>query len=137
MWKKIASTILILTLFSLFSITHAEAGSKQRHMWYGAGIAIGAITMGALAYKLYAPKVVYLPPPPPPRHYYCPPPPPPEYIPGHWETIREWVPGKWERVWVPGHYDQWGNWVEGHYEERQTPGYYVERRVWIEGYYRN
>ncbi len=139
MWKKLASIILILTLFYLLTTTSVEAGSKQRHMWYGAGIALGALTMGALAYKLYThpSKVVYFPPPPPPRPYYCPPPPSrPKYVPGHWETIREWVPGKWERVWVPGHYDQWGNWIAGHYEERQTPGYYIERRVWVEGYYR-
>jgi hypothetical protein len=61
---------------------------------------------------------------------------PQEYIPGHWEMTREWVPGARERVWIPGHYDRWGNWVAGHYEYRQAPGYYAERRVWIEGYCR-
>jgi len=146
MWKKLASMILILALVSLFTITPAEAGSKQRHMWAGAGIALGAVTLGLMAHKLYThthpPRVVYYPPPPAPHcypHYYPPPlpSPPPEYIPGHWETIREWVPGTWERVWIPDHYDRWGNWVAGHYEERQTPGHYVERRVWVEGYYRH
>ena len=131
MWKKLASMILILALVSLFTFTSAQAGDKQRHMWYGAGIALGAVTLGALAYKLHThthpPQVVYYPPPPPP---------PPEYVPGHWETTREWVPGTWERVWIPGQYDRWGNWVAGHYVERQTPGQYVEGRVWVEGHYR-
>jgi len=135
MWKKLASMILILTLVSLFTFTPAEAGSKQRHMWAGAGIALGAVALGGLiAYTIHA----HTPPPPPPPQvvYYPPPPPPPEYVPGHWETTREWAPGTCERVWIPGHYDRWGNWVAGHYVERQTPGQYVERRVWVEGHYR-
>ncbi len=130
MWKKLASMILILALVSLFTFTPAQAGDKQHHMWYGAGIALGAVTLGALAYKLHThthpPQVVYYPPPPPPT----------EYIPGHWETTREWVSGTWERVWIPGQYDRWGNWVAEHYVDRQTPGQYVERRVWVEGHYR-
>lgn len=139
MWKKLASVILVLTLISLLEVASAEAGSKQRHMWRGAGIALGAVALGGLmAHHIYAhtpppsPRVVYYSPPEP---YYCPP--RAEYVPGHWETTREWVPGTWERVWIPGHYDRWGNWVTGHYEDRQTPRGYVERRVWIEGYYRN
>jgi hypothetical protein len=140
MWKKLATVILVLALFSLFTITPAQAGDKQRHMWAGAGIAFGAVALGGLlAHHIYGyppppPRVVYYPPPEP---YYCPPPPPPpEYVPGHWETIREWFPGTWERVWIPSYHDRWGNWVAGHYEERQTPGRYVDRRVWVEGYYR-
>jgi len=133
MWKKLTTMILVLALFSLFAITPAQAGDKQRHMWYGAGIALGAMTLGGL----FAHHVQAYPPPPPRVVYYPPPPPPsPEYVPGHWETIREWVPGTWEKVWVPGHYDHWRHWVPGHYEERQTPGQYVERRVWVEAYYR-
>lgn len=138
MWKKFGITILILTLISLFIIAPAEAGSKTRHRLQGAAIALGAVAIGGLmAHQLYAhvppppPRVVYYPPPEP---YYCPP--RAEYIPGHWETVREWIPGTWEKVWVPGHYDRCGNWVAGHYEYRQTPGRYVERRVWVEGYYR-
>ena len=133
MWKKLATVILVLTLFSLFTITPAEAGDKQRYMWYGAGIALGPVALlGLLTHPHMAPPpppyVVYSPPPEP--YYY---PPPPEYVPGHWETTREWIPGTWKRVWVPGYYDRWGNWVAGHYEDRQTPGYYVEKRVWVEG----
>ncbi|NWF92123.1 MAG: hypothetical protein HXY46_04365 [Syntrophaceae bacterium] len=138
MWKKLISVALVFTLVSLFAAASAEAGAKQRNMWKGAGIALGAVALGAMAHKLYThthpappPQVVYYPPPEP---HYCPP--PPEYVPGHWEIIREWVPGTWERVWVPGHYDSCGNWVAGHYEDRQTPGRYVERRVWVEGYHR-
>ena len=141
MWKKLISMILVIAFISLFTFNCAEAGSKQRHMWKGAGIALGAVTLGAMAYRLYThthppqpPQVVYYPPPEP--RCCPPPPPPPEYVPGHWETTREWVPGTWERVWVPGYYDRCGNWVAGHYEDRQTPGHYAERRVWIEGYYR-
>lgn len=130
MWKKLATVILALALISVFTITPAQAGDKQRHMWAGAGIALGTVALlGLLTHP-------HMAPPPPPPVVYSPPPPRPEYIPGHWETIREWVPGIWERVWIPGHYDRWGNWIAGHYEERQTPGRYVERRVWVEGYYR-
>ncbi len=138
MWKKLISMILAIAFFSLFTLSAAEAGSKQRHMWKGAGIALGAVALGSMALQLFThthpqepPQVVYSPPPEP-RYY----PPPREYVPGHWETTREWFPGTWERIWVPGHHDRWGNWVEGHHEDRQTPGYYADRRVWVEGYYR-
>lgn len=138
MVKKLISMILVLTLVSLFAINSVEAGSKTRHRWQGAGIALGAVLLGGLvAHQIAAhaytqpPQVVYSPPPEP-RWY----PPAPEYIPGHWEIAREWVPETWERVWVPGHYDRWRNWVAGHYEDRQTPGRYVDRRVWVEGHYR-
>ena len=139
MWKKLASMVLILAMISFFMISPAEAGSKQRHMWAGAGIALGAVALGGLiVHSLHA-----LPPPPPPQVVYSPPPEPyyyplpREYVPGHWEMTREWVPGTWERVSIPGYYDRWGRWVAGHYENRQIPGYYAERRVWIEGYYRS
>ncbi len=136
MWKKLISMILAIAFFSLFILNSAEAGSKQSHMWYGAGIALGAVTLGLMAHRLYTqpPQIVYYPSPEP-RYY--PPPPPPEYVPGHWEITREWVSGAWERTWVPGHYDRLRNWVEGHYEDHQTPGHYVEKRVWVERYYRN
>jgi hypothetical protein len=141
MMKKLGITILILTLLSLFTIHPAEAGSKTRHRWQGAAIALGAVALGGLiAHQIHAytpppPPVACFPPPPQPEPYYCPPP-RSEYVPGHWETVREWVPGTWEKVWVPGHYDRYGNWIAGHYEERRTPGYYAEKRVWVEGYYR-
>ena len=136
MVKKLISMTLVLTLVSLFAITSAEAESKTRHGWPGAGIALGAILLGGLVAHQIAthvppPPVVYSPPPEP-RWY----PPEPEYVPGHWEFTREWVPGTWERVWMPGYHDRWGNWVPGHYENRQTPRYYVDRRVWVEGQYR-
>ncbi len=141
MMKKLGITILILALVSLVTITPAEAGSKTRHRWQGAAIALGAVALGGLiAHQIHAhtpppPPVAYFPVPPQPEPYYCPPP-RSEYVPGRWETVQEWVPGTWERVWVAGHYDRYGNWVAGHYEERLTPGYYAERRVWVEGYYR-
>ena len=101
MWKKLATVILVLTLFSLFTITPAKAGDKQRYMWYGAGIALGPVALLGLLTRPHMappppPLVVYSPPPQP----YSPPPasPPPDYAPGHWETTREWVPGAWERV---------------------------------------
>ncbi|MFB3887141.1 MAG: hypothetical protein ACE144_18095 [Thermodesulfobacteriota bacterium] len=141
MWKKIISMALVITFVALFTFSSAEAGSKQRNMWKGAGIALGAVALGTMALQLFThshpeqpPQVVHYPPDEP---RYCPPPPSrPEYVPGHWETIREWVSGTWEKVWVPGHSDRHRNWIEGHYEDRQTPGYYAERRVWVEGYYR-
>jgi hypothetical protein len=134
MWKKIISIILAIAFVSLFTLSSAEAGSKQHYMWHGAGIALGVVTLGLMAHHLFTPPPHVAYPPPEPRYY--PPSPPPEYVPGHWEMTREWVPGTWERVWVPGYYNRWGNWVAGHYEGRQTPGYYVVKRVWVEGYYR-
>jgi heme A synthase len=137
MGKKLWSMILVLTLISLFAITSAEAGSKTRYRWQGAGIAVGALLLGGLvAHHIAAharqPEVIYAPPPEP-RYY----PPEPDWAPGHWEITREWVPGQWERVWVPDQYDRWGNWVAGHYVDRKTPGHYVERRVWVERHFRD
>jgi len=137
MMKKITSIVLGLTLISLVTVASAEAGSKTRHRWQGAAIALGALALGGMvAHQIHAyppPPIAYYPPQPEPYYYRS----QHEYIPGHWETAREWVPGTWERVWVPGHYDRWGNWVAGHYVERQTPDRYVERRAWMEGYYRH
>lgn len=65
---------------------------------------------------------------------------PPRNQQGRYElrTVRQWVPGRYEQVWVPqrcnykprrgvtkcrdGHYDQ--RWVEGHYQN-------VEQWVWV------
>lgn len=122
MWKKLALMILILALISVFTVPTAEAGSKSL---------LKALALGGLL-------AVFPPPPvfvsPAPQSYY--PPPRPEYVPGHWETTREWIPATWERIWVPTYRDRWGNWIAGHYEDRQTPGRYVESRVWVDGYYR-
>jgi hypothetical protein len=141
MWKKILSTILVIAFISLFTLNSAEAGSKQHdNVWSGAGIALGAVALGAMAFGLFT----HTPPPQPPQWGYYPPPEPrapsppplPEYVPGHWETSRDWISGTWEKVWIPGYYDRRGNWVAGHYEKRQTPGRYVDRSVWVEGHYR-
>jgi hypothetical protein len=136
MKKKLIVSVLVLTLVSLFAIAPAEAGSKIRQSWQGAGIALGALLLGGLvvhhmATQASPPQVVYAPPPELRYHR-----PEPEWVPEHWEMTREWVPGTWERVWVPGHYDGRGHWMAGHYINRQAPGYYEERRVWVEGYYR-
>jgi len=84
-----------------------------------------SLGFSGIAYKFPGPSV------PEPRWY----PPEPEYVPGHWEFTREWVPGTWERVWITGYHDRWGNRAAGHYENHQSPGYYVDRRVWVEGHY--
>jgi hypothetical protein len=122
MWKKLISMTLVIAFISLFTFNSVEAGSNHHHnnMWNEAGIALGALALGAMTYQLFT---------------HPSPLPPPAYIPGHWETTREWVPGSRERVWVPGYYDRWGRPLRGHYEQRQIPGYYAERRVWVEGYY--
>ena len=81
-----------------FCIHHsppAEAGSKARYRWQGAGIALGSVALGGLIlHGLHTlpppPQVVYSPPPEP---YYSPP--PREFVPGHLETTSEWVPGTW------------------------------------------
>jgi hypothetical protein len=122
MLKKLALMILVLVLISVFTIPPAEAGSKKL---------LKALAFGGLLAPLIPPPIFVSPAPA--RYYY----PPQEYIPGHWEIIREWIPGTWERVWIPGHYDRWGRWVAGHYEDHQVPGHYVERKVWVEGYYRS
>jgi hypothetical protein len=121
MWKKLALMILVLALISVFTIPSAEAGSRNR--------ILKALALGGLLAALPPPPVVIAPAP---DHHYRPP--RQEYVPGHWEMTREWVPGAWERVWIPGYYDRWGNRAPGHYENRQVPGYYEERRVWVEGY---
>jgi len=122
MWKKLVLMILVLSLISVFTIPSAEAGSKR--LWK-------ALALGGLLAALPPPPVFVSPAPEP---YYSPP--RHEYVPGHWEITREWVPGTWERVWIPGHYDRWGRWIPGHYEDSQVPGHYVERRVWVEAHYR-
>ena len=84
MWKKLALMILVLALISAFTIPPAEAGSRARHRWQGAGIALGAVALGGLILHGFhtlpppPPQVVYSPPPEP---YY--PPPPREFVPGH------------------------------------------------------
>jgi hypothetical protein len=122
MWKKLALMGLILALVCVFTIPSAEAGSKSL---------LKALALGGLL-AAFPPPPVFVSPVPD-RHYYRP---RQEYVPGHWEMTRGWVPGTWERVWIPDYHDRWGRWVPGHYENRQTPGYYEERRVWVEGYYR-
>lgn len=72
-----------------------------------------------------------------------------EWIPSHYETIREqvYVPGREERVFVPAVYewrqDHCGRLVSvlvcaAHYETRCTSGHYevVTRQVWVEGGWR-
>ena len=115
-------TVLVLTLVCGFTIPPAEAGSKDL---------LKALALGGLLAALPPPPVFVSPVPD--RHYY---PPREEYVPGHWEVTREWVPEIWERVWTPDYRDGWGRWVPGRYENRQTPGYCQERKVWVEGYYR-
>jgi hypothetical protein len=122
MWKKLALMIFVLALISVFTIPSAEAGSKN---------ILKALVLGGLIAALPPPPVVIAPAP---EHHYRPP--RQEYVSGHWEMTREWVPGAWERVWIPAYHDRWGNRAPGHYENRQVPGYYEERRVWVEGYYR-
>jgi len=125
MWKKLALMVLILALISVFTIPPAEAGSRHHRV-------LKALALGGLL-AAFPPPPVFVSRVPEPYYY----PPPREYVPGHRETTREWVPRTWERVSIPGYYDRWGRWVAGHYENRQIPGYYAERRVWIEGYYRS
>lgn len=123
MWKKLTLMILVLAFISVFTIASAEAESNAHRV-------LKALALGGLLAALPPPVLVS---PAPNPHYYRP---PQEYVLGHWEMTREWIPGAWERVWIPGHYDRRGNWFAGHYENRQAPGYYEERRVWVEGYYR-
>ncbi len=62
MVKKLLSMVLVLTLVSLFAITSAEAGSKTRNGWPGAGIALGAILLGGFVAHQIA---THVPPPTP------------------------------------------------------------------------
>lgn len=123
MWKKLGLMVLILALVSMITIPPAEAGSRDL---------LKALAISGLVAAFLAPPPVIVSPAP--RAYY--PPPREEYVPGHWEMRREWVPGTRENVWVSGYHDRWGRRVPGHYEQRQSPGYYEQRRVWVEEYYR-
>jgi len=83
MKKKLIVIVMVLALVSLCAIAPAEAGSKTRHRFPGAGIALGAFLLGGLVVHHMAvhaspPQVIYAPPPEP-RYY----PPEPEWAPGH------------------------------------------------------
>ena len=93
---KTLSMILVVAVISLLAITSVEAGSRVRPMFPGAEIAVGALVLGGfVAHHMAAharqPEVVYAPPP---HSRYRPP--EREWEAGHWEMIREWVPGTWE-----------------------------------------
>jgi hypothetical protein len=72
-----------------------------------------------------------------------------EWVPAHYETIREkvWVAGREEKVWVEPIYetrcDYHGRPIHvlvrpGHWKKICTPGHYeyCERKVWVEGCWR-
>ena len=58
------------------------------------------------------------------------------WVPGHWEYAREWVPGRYERVWVPDRRGPYGNRRPGYYREGYSYGEYRQKRIWREGDYR-
>jgi hypothetical protein len=58
------------------------------------------------------------------------------WVPGQWEYVREWVPGRYERVWVPDRRGPYGNRRSGYYREGYSDGEYRQKQVWREGRYR-
>ncbi|MFL5319646.1 MAG: hypothetical protein ACJ790_08300 [Myxococcaceae bacterium] len=78
---------------------------------------------------------------PPCDHEVTPVPPPgnsgyQQQAPGHYElrTVNEFVPGRYDQVWVPASctYQRWGHW--GHHGRQVcSPGYYTQQ--WIPGRY--
>ena len=59
-----------------------------------------------------------------------------EWVPGHCEYVREWVPRRHERVWVPERRGPYDRHRPGHYRERHSDGEYRQKRIWREGSYR-
>jgi len=67
------------------------------------------------------------------RHYR---PPRRVWVPGHWERMRAWAPGRTERHWGPGRHGPYGRHNFGNYGERRHRGEYRMQKVWREGRYR-
>ena len=133
---KKASLIAVLMIFFLsVSVSSALAGSKQRHQWQGAAMALGAVILGNAilnsSHYDYDPHPVSAVDRYRPDHCYNRSCPPPRQERGHWEYQKMWVPPVLERVWNPGHYNTCHQWVPGEYImiERE-PGYWKTERVW-------
>ena len=130
---------MAMVFFLSYSAASAFAGAKERHMWQGAAIALGAAIVGNAILdncqnvsSLQHTTVVHnIPVRPAARPHYgsCP---PPAYQQGHWENQNVWVEPVCERVWNPGHYNDYSQWVPGQYIliERQA-GYWKTARVWV------
>ena len=58
------------------------------------------------------------------------------WVPGRWEYVREWVQGRYERVWVPERGGPYGRHRPGYYRERYSDGESRQKQVWREGRYR-
>jgi hypothetical protein len=106
MKKKVIAAVLVLTLVSLFAIAPAEAGSKIRQSWQGAGIALGALLLGGLVVHQMATQAS------PPQVVYAP---PPEL---HYDGRGHWVAGHYINREAPGYYEERRVWVEGYYRQR-------------------
>ena len=120
--------IIGIVMFTVVTFApQSWAGSASRHRIEGAVIGIGAVILGAAlldqhrSYHHEAEVVSVR------KHH-----PRPHRPAGYWETHREWVPAKYEKVWNPGHYNRRGHWVRGHWTQIQIEsGYWHTERVWV------
>ncbi len=121
--------IMAIAIFGIVSIApHSWAGSASHHRLEGAVIGIGAVLLGKaiLDHHRYhspagEPVAVQRPYP---RRYHRPA--------GYWETHKQWIPPKYEKVWNPGHHNHSGHWIPGHWTRIQTEaGYWHYERVWV------
>ncbi len=135
--KKTALISLAVFFFLSASIPSAFAGSKERHRWQGAAMAIGAVVLGnAILNNCQYDR-------PPQRvaavdryrtgyHHQQRPCGPPKYTRGHWEHRKIWVDPVLEKVWNPGHYNACHQWVPGEYIMiEHKPGYWRTEKVWV------
>lgn len=135
--KKLLAIATVAAVCVAFSVSPADAGSKQRHRWEGVAIGVGAALLGgAIIHDIHRvhhrPVRVYHHREYRPRRYesreYCPPP----RRRGHWEEKKVWIPPVYERVWNPGHYDCNNEWIPGRWMRvEKRPGYWKSERVWV------
>lgn len=135
--KKNAFIVLAIIFFLTASAPSVFAGSKQRHQWQGAAMALGAVVLGSAilnncqcdrppqqrvaAVDRYRPGYHHQRP-------YC----KPRHARGHWEYRKIWVEPTYEKVWNPGHYNACRQWVPGAYIViERKPGYWKKERVWV------
>lgn len=122
--KRFFTLFLIAIISIAFTASASWAGSAQKHRLEGAVIGIGALILTKAiidhqrdVYAAQTQPTVY-------EYHHRPA--------GYWDTQKEWVPARYEKIWNPGHYNRRGHWVSGHWVQKEIePGYWTQRRVWV------